>query len=131
MNWYFKTITSQTTPSQINSFEDRNQINKKIQDLKVLSERIRVAAKISYQTQRNAKNMLSEVGSHKRLSSFPLIVQMLNKATSIVLDSPKEAQRYAYAAADEIDVRISQLEGNRSQFTQSKTPNMLWFGARK
>ena len=128
MNWYLKQTTSQSHYNQLNDFDDRNAVNQKIRNLKELSSKIRSASKIAYQTQRNTKIMLSKVKSNKILSSYPSVLELLENAIKVSLDSPKATQFYADAAADEIDVRIYSLERARSDFTQNKSPNMLWFG---
>jgi hypothetical protein len=111
--------------AKLNTFDDRNRINTTIQKLVSVAETLKYAAKLIYQTARGARAMVKQIANSKVLSSFPDVVEVLETADRIALDSPKDFADYCHMAAEKLDERIVDLEEERKTFTQQALPNKM------
>ena len=116
MNWY------RAAQTHIQNFEDRNIWNDKIDDLKKITIALDKMAKLVYQSGSVTKTMLKEVLDSKRLTSYPVIHNLLVTADTVALDSPHKFSALCKAAASEVVMRIKKLESERKQFSQKELP---------
>lgn len=101
---------------QIENNEDRNAQNSRIRKLRALSELLKYAAKLIYQTARGARALAGEIADHKTISSFPEIIDILSEADRIAIDSPQKFSWLCHRAAEIMDVKAVELEEEREDF---------------
>ena len=104
--------------SQIENFDDRNSANTRIRKLIALSELLKYAAKLIYQTARGARALASEIADNKTLSSFPDVTDILIEADKIAIDSPQKFAILCHHAAEMLDARAQELEDERHAWTE-------------
>jgi hypothetical protein len=110
MNW-FKVAT-------IMSDDDRNHANARIRKMIALSELLRYAAKLIYQTARGARALAAEVGSNKTISSFPQIVDILTEADQLAMDSPRKFADLCKQAAQLLEEAVVDIEDDRHAYVE-------------
>jgi hypothetical protein len=115
VNWYKRS-------QLIETFEERNILNARIRHLEEVSEVLRYAADLIYQTQRGARGVVQRIMADKRLSSFPDIKQVLAEADKIALDSPVRFSKYVLLGADEVSRRVLKLKSERKKATDKGLP---------
>lgn len=109
---------------KIDNFSDRNLINARIKDLSDLADMLDYCARLVYQTQRGARNVASQIRNNKKVSSFPNVVDILDKADQLAMDSPSKFAELCKDAAFELDQRINKLKAMRKEFA-AKPVNYL------
>ena len=120
MNWY-------KTAIDISNLTDRNLVNARIHNLEKLAKMIEYASRLVHQTQRRARELLQNVMTDKRLSSYPQIKDILSSADKVALDSPNKFEDLCQRAVDEIGFRVGDLKEERRQFTHGDRPQKGWF----
>lgn len=119
MNWYKTSI-------EISNFDDRNLVNARIHNLEKLAKLLEYASRLVHQTQRRARELVQGAIRDKRLSSFPVIKDILSSADKIALDSPNRFEDLCKRAVDEIKDRIDDLKVERHTFTHGDKPKKGW-----
>lgn len=115
MNWYKRAQLAET-------FQERNILNARIRHLEEMTEVLRYAADLIYQTQRGARGVVQRIIADKRLSSFPDIKQVLAEADKVAMDSPKRFASYVLIGADEITKKVLKLKSDRKKATEKGLP---------
>jgi hypothetical protein len=103
--------------AKLENFEDRNITNNKIRELTSLSELLRYASKLIYQTARGARAMVSQIARSKVLSSYPAVTELLEQADRVAIDSPLKFADMCKNAASMIAENVVDLEHERDTFT--------------
>ena len=116
MNW-FKKIAK--------NFDERNVINAKIIYLKEIREKIKYAGKLISQSGKNAKNSIYKIITSDKISSYPVLNEILVDANSIALDDPWDFSRKCAEAIDTIDYLIKSLKKERKDFVTDKTEQKI------
>lgn len=115
MNWYKRAQLAE-------NFHERNILNARIRHLEEMSEMLRYAADLVYQTQRGARGVVQRIMVDKRLSSFPDIKHVLAEADKIAMDSPRRFAEFVLKGADEISKRVTRLKSDRKKATEKGLP---------
>jgi len=110
---------------KIKDFQDRNLLNAQIRSLEQMSELLNYCSQLVYQTQRGARSVAAQIRDNKKISSFPNIVMLLEKADKIALDSPAKFAELCKEASFELDVRIKKLVKVREDFVKDEDPNKI------
>ena len=118
MNWYKR---SQADFS-MDSFEDRNRLNDKIQKLEGIAAMLSYASRLIFQTQRGARILVQQAMTEKSLSSYPSIIEVLGQADNVALDSPYKFADYCLEIMDQIVIRAKNLKKQRKDWTNEKGP---------
>jgi hypothetical protein len=111
--------------AKLENFEDRNRLNETSKKLISLAETLKYAAKLIYQTARGARAMVGQVAQNKVLTSFPDVVEMLDEADKVAIDSPQKFAEICKVAATELYNRVSELDEKREMFTRQTLPDRL------
>lgn len=116
--WYRKSqqIFDENQSFKIDNFSDRNLVNSRIESLTGIADMLDYCARLVYQTQRGARGVVAELRANKKISSFPLVVELLEQADKVAMDSPPKFADLCKEAAMELDRRISKLIELREQF---------------
>ena len=104
MNWYFKKF------SDVKNFEDKNRSNHSIKYLSEISDSLKYASQLVYQTGRGARNMVAQLSNHKVLSSYPDLVTKLKKVDRIAIDNPKSFGSICNEVAYQLDLLVEDLK---------------------
>lgn len=112
--WYAQSQKAEKmfTPEQtflIENFTDRNLINAQIRSLEDISSLLSYCSQLVFQTQRGAQGVVAKIRQDKKVSSFPNVLEILDKADKLALDSPPRFAELCKTAAFEIDLRIGKL----------------------
>lgn len=113
------------TSAKLTDFEDRNITNDTIRELTALSELLKYAAKLIFQTARGARAMVMQISKNKVLSSYPGVKDILAKADRIAIDSPRKFAEHCKSAAERLLREVADLEDERESFTRDTLPNRL------
>jgi len=106
MNWYKQA-------QSVNDLNERTRINSQIRKLETIAVKLNYAAKLVYQTQRGARELIAPLTAHKTLSSYPIILDALAEADSAAMDSPQRFAEACFASIEEIGHRIVMLKKQR------------------
>ena len=117
MNWWHKL-------SQLETFEDRNRANHAIHWLEESVDTLNYLSELVYMTNRGAQKMASELLSSKTMSSYPLVVEILEMANSVALDSPKKFADLCRDAAERMNNIKLDLLDQRDQFSIDKSKEL-------
>jgi hypothetical protein len=101
----------------IEDFSDRNIVNAQIRALEDISDLLRYCSQLVYQTQRGARGVVAKIRSNKKVSSFPIVIEILDQADSIALDSPARFADLCKSAAFELDQKVKKLIKLRNDFS--------------
>ncbi len=115
MNWYKFSF-------DMDSLFDRNVVNKQIAFFKSIADELNDLQKIVFQDATSARKSVSLIASNKKMSSFPVIVDVLLDADRVALDSPWRFAESCNIALDKINTRIRTLEKERRDFTEKEFP---------
>ena len=127
MNWYQK-INKQAigfTAIDLETFQDRNKINKRITKLKSIAEKIAYLIKAISQNPPAAQEALKIIERDKIFSSFPKYNNILNEAISVARDNYKKFASYCDALLEKIYDEVRNLEKARGDFIQSVLPKRI------
>lgn len=109
MNWWHKL-------AEIENFEDRNRVNHAIHWLDDSIATINYLSELVYMTNRGAKKMASELVNNRTMSSYPLVVELLEQANEVALDSPKKFADLCREAAQRMQNIKEELIEQRERF---------------
>lgn len=118
MSWYKKAL-------DMSDLEDRNIVNETISFFKDLDESLYGLSKFVFQNAKIARKANRELIDHKKLSSYPLIVEILREADIHALDSPWKFAELCKEASEEVNIRIRKLEREREKFTEEGLPKRM------
>lgn len=118
--WYKKSqqMFDDNQSFKIKDFSDRNLINSKIQSLRNASDLLDYCARLVYQTQRGARKVVADLRSDKKMSSFPNVIEILERADLVAMDSPSKFADLCKEASSEINRRIAKLIELREEFSE-------------
>lgn len=111
-NWYRKNITQ----SSIKTYEDRNNLNKKIKDLEIILSDIKIIKDNILRNPENAKKSISKISTYKILSSYPKVLKIINNILDVIRDNPHKAKFLCGLLFDEIYLRIKKFKQEREVF---------------
>jgi hypothetical protein len=81
-------------------------------------------SKMVFQSGKRAKDTSYKIITGIKITSYPLLRDMLIEADSIALDSPWRFASICKQAVDEIDKKIWELETEREEMTSMKKNNV-------
>ncbi len=102
---------------KITDFNDRNLVNAQIKSLEDMAQTLDYCSKLVYQTQRGARGVVNQIRANKKISSFPKIIDILNQADKVAMDSPSKFATLCSQAVGELDRRIKRLLELRKEFS--------------
>jgi hypothetical protein len=116
--WYKKSqqIFDGNESFKIDNFSDRNLVNSRIQSLTGIADMLDYCARLVHQTQRGARGVVAQLRANKKISSFPIVIELLEQADKVAMDSPLKFADLCKKAAMELDRRISKLSELREEF---------------
>lgn len=117
--WYKKSqqMFDENQSFKIDNFSDRNLVNSRIESLTGIADMLDYCARLVYQTQRGARGVVAELRANKKISSFPIVIELLEQADKVAMDSPSKFADLCKEAAIELDRRISKLVELREEFS--------------
>ena len=113
------------TRANLVTHDDRNRLNATVRKLVALAETLKYASKLIYQTARGARAMVGEVTANKTMTSFPEIKELLEEADKVALDSPQKFADLCKQAAQDLYIKVSELEDARHKFVRETLPGGL------
>jgi len=117
MNWY------KVSDFDIKDFDDRNIVNAKIRFLEMIEKYLQKLAKLVFQNGKLARSVNSQILNHKKISSYPIVIDLLSQADKIALDSPWKFADYCRTAAEELQIRVNDMKRKRKDFFDKTLPN--------
>jgi len=117
MSWY--------TQSELSTFKDRNDINKRIQAFKKMVKKLDYLSQYVYQNAPHARVIVKRIAEDKILSSFPEIKEILQAAFEKSLDSYNKFDLLCQEAVDMLVVKIDEMEKDRKDFIDKKLPQRM------
>ena len=99
-------------------FSDRNVINGKIAYLKEVKDVLEVISKLIFQSATLAKQNNVDIISSKKISSYPILYDILIEADTIALDSPWKFAALCEEAIGNINVQVSELIAERKKINK-------------
>lgn len=106
-------------------FTDRNTINRKIIYLKAVKETLEKLSKLIFQSATLAKQSNVNIISSKKITSYPILYDILIEADAIALDSPWKFAALCDEAVSNIDRLIGKLIEDRKKITQEEKGNTI------
>jgi len=122
-NWYKIAQQIENKPEaaqQIHNLQDRNRVNAKIKHLEKVVGVLDYASQLIHQTQRDARYMVRDVVADKRMSSYPLVKNVLGEADVVAMDSPDKFAFLCLQGIVEIEKRIAALKEERRRYTNKE-----------
>ena len=119
MSWYKK------SHFELSDLNDRGIVNEKIHYFEELLKRLDKISKGVFQNARDVKGINQEILNHKKLSSHPLIKDILIDADKIVLDNPWKFAEYCDIAKLKIEQQIDILKKERTKFVEKTLPDRM------
>lgn len=107
MNWY----------KIAKDFRDRNVINNKIKYLQTLKVTLEKLAKLIFQSMKNAKEANYRIISSAKITSYPLLHDILIEADELALDSPWKFASLCEQGIGKINKLIISLKREREEIT--------------
>jgi len=101
-------------------FGDRNIINNKIIYLQEIKEILSKISKVIFQSAKTAKDNNYKIITGKKISSYPIVKDLLVQADVIALDNPWKFSAFCEAAIESIDILLNKLHDEREDFTKGK-----------
>jgi len=111
-------------------FSDRNTVNSKIRYLSGTKQTLSVISKLIFQSGKNAKAANYKIISSAKISSYPILHEILIEADTKALDSPWRFASLCGEAIEKIDNLIYALKEEREELTYGnkvKRPRKGWF----
>jgi len=118
VNWFKKAV-------QLRDITDRNDLNKRVRELKDIVMDLRYLSDYVFQNAKKAKEKLSEIAKSKIISSFPKAKEIITKAEEKSLDNYSETGELCKDAIDILYKKIKELEDQRKEFVQKKLPELM------
>lgn len=119
-NWY-----KYAYEGNLDSFEDRNLLNEKIEFFESAMERLEKLSKVIFQDPTMALKLNQSIANDVKLSSHPGIRETLLAANQIVFDSPWKFAELLTIAREQISMKLGELELKREEFTQETKPKLM------
>jgi hypothetical protein len=110
MNWF----------KMAKDFRERNTINSKIRYLERLKEKLNIISNLIFQSGKNAKNTNYEIITSSKITSYPILHDILIEADVLALDSPWKFSILCKDAISEITRLIYSLKEERREITYGK-----------
>ena len=124
MNWY-NNLNVKTGHYSLEDQNDRGIVNEKILFLRDALEKLTKLSKGIFQNAREVKSINYELLTHKKISSHPLIKEILINADKVALDNPWKFAQYCDMAKEKIQQQIIVLEKERHDFVENKLPRIM------
>jgi hypothetical protein len=102
------------------NFKERNLINAKIRYLSGLQETLLNISKVIFQSGKEAKSINQVIIGSKKITSYPILRDILINADSIALDSPWKFADFCIEAIDMIDQKLNDLKQERYDLIHDK-----------
>lgn len=109
-------------------FSKRNIINGKIKYLKGLKNTLAIVSKLIFQSGKNAKATNYKIISSSKITSYPVLHDILIEADSLALDSPWKFSALCNEGIKKINNLIFNLTKEREEFIDSKKKNRFMKG---
>ena len=106
-------------------FSYRNIINHKIIYLEGIKDILIKISKLIFQSGKTAKLSNVDIISSKKITSYPLIQNILIEADLISLDNPWKFKKLCEEAINEINIKVSSLKEERKNCTLKKKKNFV------
>ena len=120
MSWYTKNLNKTAL-----KFEDRNTLNHQIAFFKDVSITLEKLSQVIFQDAKYAKTTNFKILNDKKVSSFPVLRDMLIQAYSIALDSPWKFAEICKTAAEKFKIKSIELTRERDNFHIKDKKNPL------
>jgi hypothetical protein len=114
MSWYKQ--------SELSTFKDRNDINKRITEFKKMVNKLDYLSQYVYQNAPHARAIVKRMVESKIMSSFPEIKEILQSAFLKSLDSYNKFDLLCQEAVDMLVVKVDEMEKDRKDFIEKKLP---------
>ena len=114
MSWYKQ--------SELSTFKDRNDINKRITEFKKMVNKLDYLSQYVYQNAPHARVIVKRITEDKIMSSFPEIKEILQVAFEKSLDSYNKFDLLCQEAIDMLVVKVDEMEKDRKDFIEKKLP---------
>ena len=98
-------------------FRERNVINDKIRYLNYVRKNLGYISKLIFQSGKNAKATNYKIISSSKISSYPILHDILIEADTLALDNPWKFQALCAEAIVNIDNLVYSLKKDRKQIT--------------
>ncbi|MFW6173755.1 MAG: hypothetical protein ACOC5T_08425 [Elusimicrobiota bacterium] len=112
MNWYRQ--------SAIETFNDRNDLNKRIRDFQKIVKTLKYVAKHLYMNAPAAKNIINRIKKNKKMSSFPDIIDLLNTIEDKILDNRHVAFEFCHRVIKKLQDKIDDMIEERDDFVPQR-----------
>ena len=119
MNWY------KFSAFELQFFNDRNVINDRIKFFELTTEYLNKLAKVIFQNGVLARSVNQQIMNHKKISSYPVLRDILIQADNIALDSPWKFAAFCKIAIDEVNKKIIEWKKERKEFTEKTLPERM------
>ena len=106
-------------------FDKRNVINHKIMYLEDVKGTLKKLAKLIFQSATMAKQSNVNIMSSKKMTSYPMLHNILIEADTIALDSPWKFASLCEEAVMSINNQIETLKSERKKITSVKNKNVV------
>jgi len=97
-------------------FGKRNLLNSKIRYLTETKDTLTTLAKLIFQSGKNAKEANYRIISSSKITSYPLLHEILIQADYLALDSPWKFASLCEEGIEKIDMLISSFKKERTEF---------------
>jgi len=111
MNWY--------KYSKLETFEDRNKLNKRIKFLKEAVSKLNYLKKYVFQNAPHAKRVMMEMAENKIMSSFPVFKNLMKDCSSTALDNYEKFAEGCEIIIEKLVDKIKELEKERKEFSNN------------
>ena len=109
----------------IQTFDDRNRVNEKINSFKNVVSILDKLARGAYQNMPDAIEMLKEIAEDKATSSYPRIRKLFLTAIRVGRDSPTNFSVAVAAARDKLISEVQHMEEKRDDYCRRKLPERM------
>ena len=115
MNWFKKSFKLET-------FEDRNRLNARIQEFKRFVAQLRYISEYVFQNAPHAKEVIKSIMDSKSMTSYPKIQERLKGAYDKALDHYPTCAKLCIDAMDTIFSEIDEMKQERKEFSEKTIP---------
>ncbi len=106
-------------------FDKRNVINHKIMYLEDIKGTLKKLAKLIFQSATMAKQSNVDIMNSKKITSYPMLYNILIEADTIALDSPWKFASLCEEAVISINNQIETLKADRKKITNVGDKNVV------